>query len=52
MRARRYSQRAMVGAYLRLYREMTASLPPPYPPPHAGEGREGARAGAALELAV
>jgi hypothetical protein len=25
MRARRYSQGAMVGAYLRLYREMTAT---------------------------
>src|SRR5262249_44453325 len=38
-RARRYSQRAVVGAYLRLYREMTASpirVPPPCPPrfPH------------------
>ncbi len=46
MRARRYSQRAMVGAYLRLYREMTTPptrVPPPYPPPHAC-------AGAALEL--
>ncbi len=42
MRARRYSQRAMVGAYLRLYREMTAS-------PTRVSTR---RAGAALELAV
>jgi glycosyltransferase involved in cell wall biosynthesis len=42
MRARRYSQRAMVGAYLRLYGEMTAS-------PTWASTR---RAGAALELAV
>jgi glycosyltransferase involved in cell wall biosynthesis len=63
MRARRYSQRAMVGAYLRLYGEMTASAtrPPPYPPypplfPHPslprlrGRVREGAHSGTALEL--
>jgi len=67
MRARRYSQRAMVSAYLRLNREMTASptrMPPPRfphpslpcplpnPPPQAGEGMVGECAGAALELAV
>ncbi len=39
-RARRYSQRAMAGAYLRLYREMTAS-------PTRASTRRG---GAALEL--